>query len=67
MYGKGIAYEGDLIDLAIKAGIVVKTGSWFSFEDNQIGQGREKVKTALKEDKKLKNKIEKQVKAYLGL
>ena len=67
MYGKGISYEGDLIDLAIKANIVAKTGSWFSFEDNQIGQGREKVKIALKEDKKLKNKIEKQVKAYLGL
>ena len=67
MYGKGISYEGDLIDLAIKANIVAKTGSWFSFEDTQIGQGREKVKTALKEDKKLKNKIEKQVKAYLGM
>ena len=67
MYGKGISYEGDLIDLAIKANIVAKTGSWFSFEDTQIGQGREKVKAALKEDKKLKNKIEKQVKAYLGM
>ena len=67
MYGKGISYEGDLIDLAIKANIVVKTGSWFSFEENQIGQGREKVKLALQEDKKLKNKIEKQVKSYLGL
>ncbi len=67
MYGKGISYEGDLIDLAIKGNIVAKTGSWFSFEDNQIGQGREKVKLALKEDKKLKNKIEKQVKAYLGM
>ncbi len=67
MYGKGISYEGDLIDLAVKANIIAKTGSWFSFEDSQIGQGREKVKIALKEDKKLKNKIEKQVKAYLGM
>ena len=67
MYGKGISYEGDLIDLAIKANIIAKTGSWFSFEDEQIGQGREKVKTALKEDKKLHKKIEKQVKAYLGM
>ena len=39
MYGKGISYEGDLIDLATKANIITKTGSWFSFEDNQIGQG----------------------------
>jgi len=67
MYGKGISYEGDLIDLATKANIITKTGSWFSFEDSQIGQGREKVKMAIKEDKKLKNKIEKQVKAYLGM
>ena len=66
MYGKGISYEGDLIDLGLKAGIIIKTGSWFSFEENQIGQGREKVKVALFEDKKLKNKIEKQIKAYLG-
>ena len=58
--GKGISYEGDLIDLATKANIITKTGSWFSFEDSQIGQGREKVKTAIKEDKKLKTKIEKQ-------
>ena len=55
------------VDLAVKADIIVKTGSWFSFEDTQIGQGREKVKTALNEDKKLKNKILKQVKAYLGM
>ncbi len=67
MYGQGISYEGDLIDLATKADIIVKTGSWFSFEDSQIGQGREKVKALLKEDKKLRNKIEKQVKSYLGL
>lgn len=67
MYGQGISFEGDLIDLAIKAGIVAKTGSWFSFEETQIGQGREKVKTLLKEDKKIKSKIEKQVRAYLGM
>ena len=67
MYGQGISYEGDLIDLATKAGIIVKTGSWFSFEDSQIGQGREKVKVLLKEDKKLRKKINKQVKSYLGL
>ena len=67
MYGKGISYEGDLIDLAVKGEIISKTGSWFSFEDSQIGQGREKVKILLKEDKKLRNKIEKQVKSYLGL
>ena len=67
MYGKGISYEGDLIDLGVKAGIIIKTGSWFSFEETQIGQGREKVKIALLEDKKLRKKVEKQIKSFLGI
>ena len=41
MYGKGISYEGDLLDLALQGNIIVKTGAWFSFKDIQIGQGRE--------------------------
>ena len=66
MYGEGISITGDLLDLAVKADIVSKTGSWFSFEDEKIGQGRENVKTYLKENKKIYNKIEKQVKEFLG-
>ncbi len=66
MYGKGISYEGDLLDLALKANVVEKTGSWFSYEENKIGQGREKVKTLLSEDKKIKKQIEKKVKSFLG-
>jgi len=66
MYGKGISYEGDLLDLALKGNIIEKTGSWFSYEDQKIGQGREKVKSLLSEDKKLKKEIEKKVKSFLG-
>ena len=66
MYGLGISKEGDLLDLAIKADVVKKTGAWYSFEDNKIGQGRENVKINFKENQKLYSKIEKQVKAFLG-
>ena len=66
MYGKGISYEGDLLDLALKGNIIEKTGSWFSYEEQKIGQGREKVKLLLSEDKKLKKEIEKKVKSFLG-
>ena len=65
-YGRGISYEGDLLDLALKGNIIEKTGSWFSYEDQKIGQGREKVKLLLSEDKKLKKDIEKKVKSFLG-
>ncbi len=67
MYGEGISITGDLLDLAVKADIVLKTGSWFSFEDAKIGQGRENVKQYLKDNKKVYNKIEKQVKKFLGM
>ena len=67
MYGKGISYEGDLLDLALKADVVEKTGSWFSYQDQKIGQGRERVKNLLSEDKKIRKDIEKKVKSFLGM
>ena len=67
MYGKGISYEGDLLDLALNANVVEKTGSWFSYGDQKIGQGREKVKSLLVEDKKIRKEIEKKVKSFLGI
>ena len=45
MYGEGISYEGDLLDLAVKADIIKKMGSWYSYDEEKIGQGRENVKT----------------------
>jgi len=66
MYGEGISYEGDLLDLAVQAGIVNKTGAWFSFNDDKIGQGRENAKRYLKENKKTCTEIENAVKAFIG-
>ena len=66
MYGFGISKEGDLLDLALKAEIVKKTGAWYSFGGEKIGQGRENVKLALKDDEKLYQSIENQVRTFLG-
>ena len=67
MYGKGISYEGDLLDLALQGGIVEKMGSWFSYKGNKIAQGREKVKILLESDDKLVKNVLSDVKNYLGL
>ncbi len=66
MYGEGISYEGDLLDLAVQAEIVKKTGAWFSFENEKIGQGRENAKRFLAENNKVSTKIETAVKAFMG-
>ena len=67
MYGEGISYEGDLLDLAVQAEIVKKTGAWFAFNNEKIGQGRENAKRYLKENEKACNEIENAVKAFIGL
>ncbi len=67
MYGEGISYVGDLLDLAVKAEIVKKMGSWYSYNDEKIGQGRENAKQYVKENEKFAKKLEKEVKAFLGI
>ena len=67
LYGQGISYEGDLIEKAIEAGIFIQSGSWFSYKDSKIAQGRENLRQKLKDDKKLRADIEKDIKGYLGL
>jgi len=67
MYGKGISYAGDLLDLALQGGIVEKMGSWFSYKGDKIAQGREKVKTLLETDDKLMKSVLSDVKDYLEL
>ena len=67
MYGEGISYQGDLLDLAVQADIVNKTGAWFAYNNEKIGQGRENAKRYLKENEKVCNEIEKAVKAFLGI
>jgi recombination protein RecA len=67
MYGKGISYIGDILDLAIKGDIIQKTGSWFSYGDIRIGQGRENAKSYLEENPKELEKVLKEVKAFMGV
>jgi len=67
MYGEGISYGGDLLDIAVHGEIVSKTGAWFSYDNEKIGQGRENVKRFLKENEKIRNAIEKAVKGLLGV
>ena len=67
MYGKGISYIGDILDLAVKGDIIQKTGSWFSYGDIRIGQGRENAKSYLEENPKELEKVIKEVKAFMGV
>ena len=67
MYGKGISYIGDILDLAVKGDIIQKTGSWFSYGDIRIGQGRENAKSYLEENSKELKKVLKEVKAFMGV
>ena len=66
MYGEGISREGDLIDLAVANNVVEKTGAWFSYKGERLGQGRENVKNMLKENTETRERIEKDVKSALG-
>lgn len=66
MYGEGISREGDLIDLATNHDVVEKSGAWFSYKGERLGQGRENVKNMLKENTELRERIEHDVKLALG-
>ena len=63
MYGEGISREGEVIDLAVKLDIIKKSGSWYSYQDNRIGQGRDKVKQYLKDNPEFCEQIAKEVMA----
>ncbi len=67
MYGEGISKNGELIDLGVKAGIVEKSGSWYSYGDERIGQGRENAKTYLSENQTIALEIEDKIRAAHGL
>jgi recombination protein RecA len=67
MYGSGISKTGELVDLGSKAGIIEKSGSWFSYENQRIGQGRENAKAFLAENPDIANKIEAAVRANAGI
>ena len=67
MYGEGISKMGELLDMGVKAGIVDKSGSWFSYGDERIGQGRENAKTYLREHEAMAIEIEDKIRASHGL
>jgi len=67
LYGEGISREGDLLDLAANHNIVEKSGSWFSYKGERIGQGRENARTFLKENKDITAKIYAEVRKAVGL
>ncbi|WP_193141651.1 MULTISPECIES: recombinase RecA [unclassified Meridianimarinicoccus] len=67
MYGEGISKMGELLDLGVKAGVVDKSGSWFSYGDERIGQGRENAKTYLREHSRTALEIEDKIRAAHGL
>ncbi|MFY0661240.1 MAG: recombinase RecA [Shimia sp.] len=67
MYGEGISKMGELLDLGVKAGVVEKSGSWFSYGDERIGQGRANATTFLKENNRMALEIEDKIRAAHGL
>lgn len=67
MYGEGISREGDVLDLGAAQRVVEKSGAWFSYKGDRLGQGRENAKQSLKENPELLRKIEREVKVKLGM
>ena len=67
VYGKGVSKTGEIVDLAVEQDIIKKSGSWFSYGENKIGQGRENVKTYLEDNEAIYSEIELKVREKLGL
>ena len=65
MFGKGISREGDVLDLAANENIIVKSGAWYAYNGNKIGQGRENAKIFLRENPEIFAEVEKQVRQKL--
>jgi recombination protein RecA len=67
MYGQGISREGGLIDVGVEAGLVRKAGAWYTYEGDQLGQGKENARTFLRDNPDLANEIEKRILEQLGI
>jgi recombination protein RecA len=67
MFGEGISKMGDLIDLGVKANVVEKSGAWFSYDSQRLGQGRENAKTFLKDNPEIAAHIEGKIRQNAGL
>ncbi|MFA7586992.1 MAG: DNA recombination/repair protein RecA, partial [Novosphingobium sp.] len=64
MYGEGISKTGEILDLGVKAGLVEKSGAWFSYDSIRIGQGRENAKTYLKENPEVRDRLEAAIRGH---
>jgi recombination protein RecA len=67
MYGEGISREGDVLDLAVIKNVVDKSGAWFSYKGDRLGQGRENSKQLLKDKPEILQRIEREVRITLGM
>ena len=67
MYGEGVSKEGEIVDLGVEANLIEKSGSWFSYKGEKLGQGKENVKLLLKQNTKLKEEIEKQIREFYNI
>ena len=67
MYGEGVSKEGEIVDLGVDAGVIEKSGSWFAYKGEKLGQGKENVKVLLKTNKKLAEEIEKQIREFYNI
>ena len=67
LYGKGISKEGSLIDMGVEQGFVRKSGSWFTYDGEQLGQGKENARNFMIENPEMANEIEKKIKEKLGI
>ena len=67
MFGEGISFEGDVVDLAVEAGVINKSGAWYSYDGNKIGQGRENAKIYLQENPEICKKIDQMIREHFNL
>lgn len=67
MFGQGISREGDILDLAANLGIVNKSGAWYAYQNEKIGQGRENAKQYLRDNPQIMEEVEKKVREHYGL
>jgi recombination protein RecA len=67
MYGKGISREGSLLDIGVELGLIKKSGAWFTYEGEQLGQGRENAKTFLLENPEIVMEIDERIRSQVGI
>ena len=67
MYGEGVSHEGEIVDKAVEIGLIDKSGAWFSYNGEKLGQGKENVKLMLKENKELRDELDKKIRIHFGI